>query len=148
MTSGKANKDVQKHYLLIDYYISNVNDDSCLRLYLSKQFKSAVILQYHYQNGYMGIHLVRLETFICDSFIEKEHVVTVFFDLEQADCVTWRYRILKYIHKLGLKGRLPLFIENFLADCTLQVRVGSSLSDEYDQEQGVTQGGVLSITLF
>ena len=30
----------------------------------------------------------------------------------------------------------------------MQVQVGSSLSDEYDQEQGVPQGGVLSMTLF
>ena len=30
----------------------------------------------------------------------------------------------------------------------MQVRVGSSLSDYYDQEQGVPQGGVLSTTLF
>ena len=30
----------------------------------------------------------------------------------------------------------------------MQVRVGSSLSDYYDQEQGVHQGGVLSTTLF
>ena len=93
-------------------------------------------------------NLVRLETFICDAFIKKEHVVAVFFDLEKAYDTTWRYGILKYIHKLGLRGRLPTFIENFLADRTMQVRVGSSLSDEYDQEQGVPQGGVLSSTLF
>ena len=30
----------------------------------------------------------------------------------------------------------------------MQVRAGSSLSDYYDQEQGVPQGGVLSTTLF
>ena len=30
----------------------------------------------------------------------------------------------------------------------MQVRVGSSLSDYYDQEQGVPQGGALSTTLF
>ena len=30
----------------------------------------------------------------------------------------------------------------------MQVRVGSSLSDYYDQEQGVPEGGVLSTTLF
>ena len=30
----------------------------------------------------------------------------------------------------------------------MQVRVGSSLSDYYDQDQGVPQGGVLSTTLF
>ena len=76
-------------------------------------------------------NLVRLETFIRDAFIKKEHVVAVFFDLEKAYDTTWRYGILKDIHKLGLRGRLPTFIENFLADRTMQVRVGSSLSDYY-----------------
>ena len=55
---------------------------------------------------------------------------------------------MKDIHKLGLRGRLPTFIESFLADRTMQVMVGSTLSDLYDQEQGVPQGGVLSTTFF
>ena len=44
---------------------------------------------------------------------------------------------MKDIHKLGLRGRLPTFIEGCRAECTMQVRVGSSLSDKYAQEQGV-----------
>ena len=92
-------------------------------------------------------NLVRLGTFIHEAFIKKEHVVAVFFDLEKAYDTTWRYGILKDIHKLGLRGRLPTFIENFFADRAMQVRVGSSLSHYYDQEQGVPQGGVLSTTL-
>ena len=51
-------------------------------------------------------NLARLETFKRDAFIEKEHVVAVFFDLEKAYDTTWRYGILKDIHKLGLRGRL------------------------------------------
>ena len=35
---------------------------------------------------------------------------------------------MKDIHKLGPRGRLPTFIESFLADRTMQVRVGSTLS--------------------
>ena len=106
-----------------------------------------------YQSGFRAgrstnDNLVRLETFIRDAFIKKEHVVAVFFDLEKAYDTTWRYGIMKDIHKLGLRGRLPTFIESFLADRTMQVRVGSTLSDLYDQEQGVPQGGVLSTTLF
>ena len=85
-----------------------------------------------------------METFIRDAFIKKEHVVAVFYAYD----TTWRYGILKDIHKLGLRGRLPTFIESFLADRTMQVQVGSFLSDYYDQEQGVPQGGVLSATLF
>ena len=100
-----------------------------------------------YQSGFRAgrstnDNLVRLETFIRDAFVKKEHVVAVFFDLEKAYDTTWRYGIMKDIHKLGLRGRLPTFIESFLADRTMQVRVGSTLSDLYDQEQGVPQGGV------
>ena len=93
-------------------------------------------------------HLIRLETFIRDAFVNREHVVSVFFDLEKAYDTTWRYGILKHLHDLGLKGRLPSFIQSFLEDRTMQVRVGSTLSDLYDQEQGVPQGSILSTTLF
>ena len=54
----------------------------------------------------------------------------------------------KDLHDLGLKGRLPLFIQSFLEDRTMQVRVGSTLSDLYNQEQGVPQRSILSTTLF
>ena len=93
-------------------------------------------------------HLIRLETFIRDAFVNREHVVSVFFDLEKAYDTTWRYGILKDLHDLGLRGRLPVFIRSFLEDRTMQVRVGSTLSDFYDQEQGVPQGSILSTTLF
>ena len=93
-------------------------------------------------------HLIRLETFIRDAFGNREHVVSVFFDLEKAYDTTWRYGILKDLHDLGLRGRLPVFIRSFLEDRTMQVRVGSTLSDFYDQEQGVPQGSILSTTLF
>ena len=92
--------------------------------------------------------LIRLETFIRDAFIKKEHVVAVFFDLEKAYDTTWRYGILRDLHELGLKGRLPVFIKSFLADRRMQVRVGSTLSDQFEQAQGVPQGSILSTTLF
>ena len=93
-------------------------------------------------------NLIRLETFIRDAFIKKEHVVAVFFDLEKAYDTTLRYGILRDLHELGLKGRLPVFIKSFLADRRMQVRVGSTLSDQFEQAQGVPQGSILSTTLF
>ena len=62
--------------------------------------------------------MIRLESFIRDAFVKKEHVVAVFFDLEKAYDTTWKHGIMKDLHKLGLKGRLPLFIQNFLSDRT------------------------------
>ena len=58
-------------------------------------------------------HLVRIETFIREAFIKKEHLVSVFFDLEKAYDTTWKYGIMKDVHDIGLKGRLTLFIQNF-----------------------------------
>ena len=93
-------------------------------------------------------HLVRLETFIREGFIKQEHVVSIFFDLEKAYDTTWKYGILSDLHQMGLRGRLPIFIDNFLSDRCFRVRVGTSLSDSFDQEQGVLQGSILSVTLF
>ena len=93
-------------------------------------------------------HLVRLESFIRDAFIKKEHLVAVFFDLEKAYDTTWKYGIMKDLQDLGLKGRLPSFISDFLSDRNFKVRVGSTLSDLHQQEEGVPQGSILSVTLF
>jgi hypothetical protein len=93
-------------------------------------------------------HLVRLETLVRDGFIKGEHVVALFFDLEKAYDTTWKYGIMKDLHESGLRGRLPLFIENFLLNQCCRVCVGSTLSEAFDQEMGVPQGSILSVTLF
>jgi ribonuclease HI len=93
-------------------------------------------------------HLIRLESFIREGFVRREHVVSVFFDLEKAYDTTWKYGILRDLHKCGLRGRLPEFISSFLTNRYFRVRVGTSLSNVYKQEMGVPQGSILSVTLF
>ena len=54
--NGKESKDVQKRYLLVDglvYFISNVDDDPRLRLFIPKHIRSFVMTQYDDQNGHM-----------------------------------------------------------------------------------------------
>ena len=82
-------------------------------------------------------NLVRLETFIREAFVKKEHVVAVFFDLEKAYDTTWKYGILRDLHELGVKGRLAIFLESFIAERSIQVRVKSTLSDTFRLSQGV-----------
>ena len=94
-------------------------------------------------------HLIRLETFIRDAFIQNQHLVAVFFDLQKAYDTTWKHGILKDLHDMGLRGNLPIFIGNFLSDRTFQVHLGTILSDKiFHQEEGVPQGAILSTTLF
>ena len=49
---------------------------------------------------------------------------------------------------MGLKGRLPLFIEIFLMGRKFTVRLDNTHSLLNPQEEGVPQGSILSPTLF
>ena len=88
-------------------------------------------------------HLVRFETFIREAFIKKEHVVSVFFDLESAYDTTWKYGIMNDLHDFGIRGRLAYFISAFLDERQFRVRVGDTFSGPHLQEMGVPQGSIL-----
>ena len=92
--------------------------------------------------------LVRMETYIRDGLIRDHHVVSVFFDLEKAYDTTWKYGIMKDLHEIGMRGNMPTFIENFLKNRTFRVHLGGEKSETYEQEMGVPQGSILSVTLF
>ena len=53
-------------------------------------------------------HLVRLEAVLRNAFVNEEQVMSLFFDLEKAYDLTWKYGIHRELHRLGLRGRLPL----------------------------------------
>ena len=93
-------------------------------------------------------NILMLETNIRNANLRRNHLVAVFFDIEKAYDKTWRYSILNDLLNLDFHGNLPIFIKNFLALRRFQVRIGSTLSDIYFQEEGVPQGSVLSVTLF
>ena len=85
-------------------------------------------------------HLIRLESFIRETFIKREHMIAVFFDLEKAYDTTGKYGILKDLHALGIRGHMAFFIQNFLDGRQFKIRVGAALSDGFDQEKGVPPG--------
>lgn len=92
--------------------------------------------------------LARLDSYIKVAFARREHVVAVFFDLHKAYDKTWRHHILAQLSAGGFRGHLPRFIQRFLSDRVLKVRIGSTLSAAFPQLEGVPQGSVLSCTLF
>ena len=93
-------------------------------------------------------HLVRLETWVREGLINREHVVAISFDLEKAYDTTWRHGILLDLYNIGLRGNLPKFIVKFLANRSFRVRVGTAMSETHTLENGVPQGSILSVTLF
>ena len=92
-------------------------------------------------------HVVKLETSLREANIQKQHLIAVFFDLEKAYETTWKFGILKDLHSLGLRGRLPNFIKSFLSDRQFRVRIGSTISNLYKQEEGVPREYSVSDTV-
>ena len=75
-------------------------------------------------------------------------MIAIFFDIEKAYDTTWKYGITKDLENMGLNGKLAIFIKNFLDDRKFQVRIGTTLSEQQEQEIRVLQGSILSVTLF
>ena len=70
------------------------------------------------------------------------------FDLEKAYDTTSKYGIMRDLYDQGLRGKLPIFIKNFLFERTFRVRVGFTFSKSQHQEEGIPQGSILSFSLF
>ena len=93
-------------------------------------------------------NLLALEDEIHDAFLQNKLLVSIFFDLEKAYDTCWSQIILGELHRFGLRGNLPIIIDNYLSGRKFKVRVGNQLSKTYNQEMGVPQGGILSVILF
>lgn len=78
--------------------------------------------------------LMHIESAICPSFSDKQHMVCILLDLEKAYDTAWRYEILKQLHHFGLCGRVPKFIKG-LIDRTFPVRVGTFYPPSIDSEE-------------
>ena len=93
-------------------------------------------------------NVVKLETSIREVNIQKHHLIAVFFDQEKAYETTWKFGIMKDLHSLGLRGRLPNFIKSFLSERQFRVRIEWTFTNLYTQKEGGLQGSILSVTLF
>ena len=112
----------------------------------SNKLISNLQCEFHSKRGTID-HLIHLES-NREAFIKKEHLTAIFFDLEKAYDTTWKYGVMKVLHELGIKGRLPQFIEGFLSHRKFRVRVDTTFSSVKNQEEDEPQGNILAVTLF
>lgn len=92
--------------------------------------------------------LVLLEAYIREAYVHKQYCPSVFFDLEKAYDIAWRYGILQDLPSYGIRGNMFNIIRDYLSGRKFQVRIGNALTRMFMQENGVQQGGVLSCPLF
>ena len=62
--------------------------------------------------------------------------------------MTWRYQVIKDLIRIGFRGRLINFIQNFLSNRTITTRVGDQMLSVAILENELPHGSILSPTLF
>ena len=74
-------------------------------------------------------HLIRLDTYIKQEMADGKATEGVFFDLEKSYDSTWRYGILRDMKQLGLRGRMPRYIAEFLRERKFRVVINDAESE-------------------
>lgn len=78
----------------------------------------------------------------------RQITLAVMIDLEKAFDLVWHEGLLSKARSLGLNGNIINFIESFLKDRKIRVKVGTSISNAYTLDNGTPQGSVISPLLF
>ncbi|CAC5415497.1 unnamed protein product [Mytilus coruscus] len=109
LESDKVPEAVQNKYIIIDdilYYISNVDNDPIIRLYIPSHIKQAVVEQYHDKNGHMGIdktfYSIRQKYFWPNMFKELYNYVTT--------CVPCQSRNLQKVRAPIQETKIPPYL--------------------------------------
>ena len=92
--------------------------------------------------------IIRLQSAILKAKMENMALLCIFLDLEKAFDLMWTKGVLAQLVKFNIKGRILGWVQDFLKDRKIQVRVGSDLSDVRLLDNGSPQGSVLSPILF
>jgi len=93
-------------------------------------------------------HLIRLHNDINKTINNKGTTVAVFFDFSKAFDMLWKDGLIHKLHNMGINGRIKSWIEDFLSDRKIRVKVNNTLSAEYSLQNGTPQGSVISPVLF
>jgi ribonuclease HI len=93
-------------------------------------------------------NIVFLTDEIQKSFMEQKQTIAIFIDIKKAYDTIKTDAIIDSLLKMGFKGKLVKYIQNFLLDRTFNVQLGGTKSDLGNMEKGIPQGSVISCTLF
>ncbi|KAL4144025.1 hypothetical protein QTP88_006262 [Uroleucon formosanum] len=93
-----------------------------------------------------NLHIIKSE--IDQAFVNKQTPGMVSLDISKAYDSVWRYRVIMLLSKILANGTMNNYIKDFLIDRHFQVKVSNSLSISFSQENGVSQGSSLAVTIF
>ena len=99
------------------------------------------------QEGFRRYHsttyaVTRLVQSIVNGFNKNNQTLACFVDLAKAFDSVWRPGLMYKLSKIGVSGRLWMWIKNFLHDRTVQCHIGDIIGDIFHTEMGLPQGSV------
>ena len=102
-----------------------------------------------YRNSYNTTdHLVRLQHHIRMAQHQKKYTVAVFLDFSKAFDMVWKNGLMQKIDKVGIKGAMANYINDFMSDRSFRLKCDNTISDNYTLDNGTPQGSIISPTLF
>ena len=88
--------------------------------------------------------MIRVINSLQEAKSKKEYSVAVFMDFESCFEKVWRAGLLCKATKLGICGRMLMYLYNYITDRKFYLRVNKETSDWMTSKVGIPQGGVLS----
>lgn len=92
--------------------------------------------------------ILRLQDAAVKSITTKKYTLAVFLDYTKAFDMLWISGLLHKLRSLGIHGHIYDYIENFLTNRTLRVKIGNHFSSTVTLRNGTPQGSVISPLLF
>ena len=93
-------------------------------------------------------NLGEIATEIQHAFAHQKYHISIFLDLEKAYDTCWNQHLLQQLENFGMSGNLPLFIQHFVENRSIFIKLGNIKSDLSKVDLGIPQGSSLSGTLF
>ena len=102
-----------------------------------------------FRNGHSTLDaLPPLESDVRTTLIRDDFCVAVFLDIERAFYTVWQRGLFEKLKIAQLDECLSKFIQQFLSNRTIKVRINKTFSKHCPTHSGVPQDSKISLTLF
>lgn len=82
-----------------------------------------------FRNNRSADHPITLKNEIDAISRNKQHVIAIAFDIEEAFITTLQYNIVRIVKEIGLEGNIINFIKNFLQNIKFRIKANGKLSE-------------------
>ena len=125
---GKPNKDPKSYRpISLTHHLGKVFE-RIIKYRLDDYLEKQDVLP-RYQAGFRKHrscmeHIVKISSHARKALARRKKILSTFFDIRAAYDTVWHNKLLQKLNKIGINGNMMIFIQTFLSNHSLQVKVG------------------------